>query len=112
MAILASGNYPQNIEELSGQFEGDMVLTKEQMMLVQGVMDTMAERTGLIDESYRWPDNVVPVTLVPGHFDAEHEAHVYLGLRTLESVSCVRFVNRTVETNFVELTVRLTIEFF
>lgn len=105
MAIIASGNYPQNIEELSGQFEGDMVLTNDQMMLVQGIMDTIAHRSGLINEWYRWPNKTVPVTLHTGHFTAEHEAYIYKALRKIESASCVRFVNHTTEINYVELTV-------
>lgn len=82
-----------------------MVLTTAQKRLVQGVMDSIAERTGLINTKYRWPNNVVPVRLTDGHFDAAQEAHVYQALRTLESVSCVRFVNYTSEPNFVQMTV-------
>lgn len=82
-----------------------MVLTPAQMMMVQGVMDKLADRTGLIAENYRWPNLVVPIQLAEGHYNAEQEAHVYKALRTIESVSCLTFVNRTTEVNFVELTV-------
>lgn len=40
-------------EELSGQFEGDIVLSPEQE-------ESISSRTGLINERYRWTNNVVP----------------------------------------------------
>lgn len=82
-----------------------MVLTKEQLNMVQGVMDKIVDRTGLIAENYRWPEKTVPIVLADGHFDAEQEAYVYKALRTIESVSCLLFVNRTIEENYVQLTV-------
>lgn len=88
-----------------------MVLTTAQLMMVQGVMDQLADRTGLIAETYRWPNLRVPIQLAAGHFSADQEAHVYRAVRTIESVSCLIFVNRTTETNFVELTVSSSLNF-
>lgn len=82
-----------------------MVLSNEQQLLVDGLIDEASERTGLVEERYRWPGNVVPVVLTEGHFDEAQTAHVYKALRTLESVSCLRFVNWTVEENYVRMTV-------
>lgn len=82
-----------------------MILTNAQMLVVQGVMDKLADRTGLIAENYRWPNKTVAIQLAEGHFDADQEAHVYKALRTIESVSCLIFVNRTNEETFVEVTV-------
>lgn len=85
-----------------------MVLNTEQQLLVDGLLPPPAagnERTGLIDERYRWPNNTVPVLLTEGQFDAAQEQHVYKALRTIESISCLRFVNRTLEQNFVRMTV-------
>lgn len=102
MAIIASGDYPQNIEELSGQIEGDMVLTSEQEQMVNGVLPS--ERTGLIDTNYRWPDNVVPYEL-NAIFDQAQRDHIVRGLNEIERISCLRFVERTTEVNYVEVTV-------
>jgi len=98
LALIASGNYKQNIEELSEQFEGDILLTPEQEDILSG-----KSRTGLIDTRYRWPDNVVYYSLSTV-FDQEHADHIVLGLREMERISCLRFVERTVEPNYVEIT--------
>lgn len=84
-----------------------MVLNTEQQLLVDGLLPRRPsnERTGLIDERYRWPNRVVPVALTDGHFDESQRQHVWKALRTLESVSCLTFVNHTVEENFVQMTV-------
>lgn len=102
MAVIVSGDYPQNIEELSGQFEGDMVLTSEQEQMADGVK--VSERTGLIDTNYRWPDNVVPYELNEIFSQAQRD-HIVKGLHEIELISCLRFVERTTEINYVEVTV-------
>lgn len=99
MAVIASGDYPQNIEELSGQFEGDILLTSEQEEMIEGV-----KRTGLIDTNYRWPDNVVPYELNAIFSQAQRD-HIVRGLHEIELISCLRFVERTTEVNYVEVTV-------
>jgi len=98
-ALIESGNYKQNIEELSGQTEGDMVLTKEQEDMVAG----KSGRTGLIDTRYRWPDNTIPYVL-SDVFDQAQVDHIIKGLRELERVSCLTFVERTTEVTYVEVT--------
>ncbi|KAL9703163.1 hypothetical protein quinque_006681 [Culex quinquefasciatus] len=76
-------------EELSGQFEGDIVLTEEQEdAIVRG------KRNGLISAAKRWPNNVVPYEIVEEHFTPEQVAYIELGLRTLEQRSCLRFRRR------------------
>lgn len=99
VAIIESGNYLQNIEELSGQFEGDMVLTAEQKRMLTGL-----DRTGLIDTSYRWPNNTVPYIL-SDIFSQEQRDYIELGMREIEAVSCLLFVPRTTEENFVSVEV-------
>lgn len=48
-------------EELSGQFEGDMVMSPEEIEeLVSG---GRGGRTGLINTRFRWPNNIVPYTI-------------------------------------------------
>ncbi|XP_050094471.1 zinc metalloproteinase nas-13-like [Anopheles aquasalis] len=86
-------------EELSGQYEGDMVLTEEQERAVLG-----NRRNGLIATSYRWKDNTVSVQIVEEDFTPEQVEHIRRGMRLLESVSCLRFVPRTAaDTNYVKV---------
>lgn len=93
--------HPQNVEELSGQIEGDMVLTEAQKKAIFSPL----ERTGLINTSYRWPNNVVPYQLVADVFDQAQRDHIHKGLAEIERISCIRFVERTNEETFVEVTV-------
>jgi hypothetical protein len=51
-------------EELSGQIEGDMVLTDEQIE----ELTESSSRTGLINERYRWPGGIVYYELEPRAF--------------------------------------------
>lgn len=92
----------QNIEELSGQFEGDILLTSEQEHIVDGTKQS--GRTGLIDTNYRWPNNVVPYELNAIFSQAQRD-HILKGLHEIELISCLRFVERTTEVNYVEVTV-------
>ena len=48
-------------EELSGQFEGDMVLNQEQMT-------DIVYKNGLIADKYRWKDNTVHYYINEDHF--------------------------------------------
>lgn len=97
-----SGNYKQNPEELSGQFEGDMVLNPEQAEYIFG-----DQRNGLIDTRYRWLNNTVPYNLSSDVFSTAQVAHIELALRTLESVSCIKFVPYTNEVAYVDVTVSI-----
>jgi len=100
-ARIASGNYKQNIEELSGQTEGDMVLTKEQEEQRDGHAET--GRTGLIATRYRWPNKQVPYVL-HSVFSSAQAAYILEGMREIERVSCITFVPRTTQSAYVEVT--------
>lgn len=75
-----------------------MVLTAAQKENLLG-----AGRTGLVDTRYRWPDNVIPYTL-SDVFDEAQVAHIERGLREIEEATCLHFVLRTTETNYVRVT--------
>lgn len=76
-----------------------MVLTTDQERMLNGL-----DRTGLIDLNYRWPNNTVPYVL-SDIFNQAQKDYIELGLRELERVSCVHFVTRTDEANFVSVEV-------
>lgn len=100
MAKLAAGNPSGNAEEVSGQFEGDIILNDEQMNAIMG----KSPRTGLIDTRYRWPNNEVPYVLTGGTFTQAQIDHIRLGLDTLQSKTCLRFVQRTFQTDYITVT--------
>lgn len=100
VALLNSGNFKQNAEELSGQFEGDMILNYEQAKMI-----SLKQRTGLINEKYRWQNKTIPYTLTD-KFSTEQKEYIRSGLDRLEEVSCLKFVPKTSEIDFVNVTVR------
>lgn len=95
----------ENIEQLSGQYQGDMVLSEKQERVLKGM-----DRTGLIDVNMRWPDKIVPYVLSDVFDDAQKE-HIEKGLQELERVSCLTFVPHTDEVNYVRVNVRMPLEF-
>ena len=54
-------------EELSGQFQGDIIITEEQL---QETADNLksGSKTGLRDSKYRWKDNIVPYHIMQPFF--------------------------------------------
>lgn len=76
-----------------------MILSQEQHVDI-----SMPTRNGLIETKYRWPNKTMPYQLSSNHTQEQRD-HIELALRTLESVSCVKFVRRTNEVDFVQLNV-------
>ncbi|XP_065090070.1 seminal metalloprotease 1-like [Ochlerotatus camptorhynchus] len=74
-------------EELSGQFEGDMILTEEQY-------SEMFRKNGMVDERYRWPSNIVFYEIEEQWFNEDQIQYILKGMRLIETVSCVRFQPR------------------
>lgn len=80
-----------------------MVLSAKQQRVLKGM-----DRTGLIDVNMRWPNKVVPYVL-SDVFSNEQKSHIEAGLRELERVSCLSFVERTDEVNYVRVNVRIVV---
>lgn len=81
-----------------------MVLSEKQKRLLKGM-----DRTGLIDANMRWPNKVVPYVL-SDVFNDEQTSHIEAALRELERVSCLTFVPRTDEVNYVRVNVRIFVQ--
>ena len=54
-AYTASVNKPENLEEKGGFYQGDIMNPPELRP---------NSKNGLIDESYRWPNGIVPYTII------------------------------------------------
>lgn len=78
---------------------GDMVLSKEQLdeLLIE-------KRNGLISTNYRWPNKTIPYQLDMA-YTSEQRNFIEIALKTIESVSCLKFVRRTDEQHYVDVTV-------
>lgn len=89
----------QTVGEYGDYFEGDMMLSEEQLEAIFS-----PARNGLISTKYRWPKKTVPYQLSMDH-TKEQRDYIELALKTIESVSCVKFVRRTNQWNYVDVTV-------
>lgn len=61
-------------------------------------------RNGLISTIYRWPNKTLPYTL-PKELSEPQKSQIELALQTMETVSCVKFVERTNQHDYVEVIV-------
>lgn len=61
-------------------------------------------RNGLIATKYRWPNKTL-IYQMSEALSKEQRDYIELALKTMESVSCVKFVRRTNEEDYVEITV-------
>lgn len=52
-------------EQLSGQYQGDLILTQEQLKNYRG---RKQEKTGIKDAFYRWKDQIVPYWINETYF--------------------------------------------
>lgn len=86
------------IEERSGKFEGDLLLSERQRNVIRGVNN----RNGLTNLAMRWTNKVIPVLRTSNHTKEQNDL-IDKALRTLESVSCVKFVWRTNEKDFISM---------
>lgn len=62
-------------------------------------------RAGLIDTRYRWPNNTVVYNMNSPPFEQYEKDLVERSLKSIEDVTCVKFVRRTNEDYYVNLTV-------
>lgn len=81
-------------------FEGDLLLSEQQ----RDAIFRSSSRTGLLNAVYRWPNKTVPYELSPNHTQKDN-AILEIALRKIASVSCVKFVRRTHENDYIALTV-------
>ncbi|XP_029716337.1 seminal metalloprotease 1 [Aedes albopictus] len=76
-----------NAEEIGNHFEGDMILNPEQLMAVKE-----ESRNVLIASKYKWPHNTVHYRIDIEKFDPSQIEYIRKAMDTIESVSCIKFV--------------------
>lgn len=94
------GDYPDESEssEYGDFFEGDMILSEEQMSIVFG------ERNAKVDEKYYWPNATVPYVLCPDH-DIPYRQNIREAMDKIQNVSCIRFKQRKNESDYIQFEV-------
>ncbi|XP_052892970.1 zinc metalloproteinase nas-14-like [Anopheles moucheti] len=81
------------LEEISGHFEGDIILSPEQSNAVQNGY------TALIDLK-KWPNGIVYYTIDTTVFTFAQQNNIRIAMDQIELVTCVRFVPRTTQKGF------------
>lgn len=97
---LTFANYSQEY------FQGDILLTDVQRNLLsnQRVM-----RTGVRNVVSRWPKNINGLVIIPftirddSHYTENEVQIIESAMKTIQSVSCIRFVSRQHEEDFIDI---------
>ncbi|CAH2989829.1 unnamed protein product [Chilo suppressalis] len=90
----------------SGKFEGDMILTDEQIQdLVDGF--SSSGRMATTRANSRWPQSTVVYEFGSGEFNLDQQRYILMVMERLSIRTCVRFRTRTSsDRNFVRITGR------
>ncbi|CRK97806.1 CLUMA_CG011183, isoform D [Clunio marinus] len=90
-------------EELSGQYQGDIVMSPEEVAEYENSRNT---KTGLIATRYSWAGGIVPYRIVESDFTLDQVSYIHRGARRMEEVTCLRFVpyDPKVHNDFITVT--------
>lgn len=81
--------------EYGSKFEGDMDLNDDQLDEISNFRNAKSEH------KYRWPNAIVAYNF-SSNYTADENAWIVRAMEEIERVSCVRFVRRTNETDYVQ----------
>jgi len=100
-------NFDQEGDWMTGKgsedrFEGDMLLTEEQRQLLNGTLPE--ERNGIIDKRRHWKNAIIPF-VISSSFSSSDRAKIMKAINTYHTKTCIRFVPRTNETDYVSIIV-------
>jgi len=84
------------------RFEGDMILTDEQLRQMNGTADV--ERNGQVNTYWRWPNAVVPY-VITGSFSSSDLRKIRKAMDDYQARTCIKFVQRTDEAHYVNIMV-------
>lgn len=76
--------------EYGNFYQGDILLTEQQRK-------AKSSRTGLIDTQFRWPNKTIIYQMSTNH-TKEQQLYIKLAHWAIESVSCIKFKQRTNES--------------
>ncbi|EDS37677.1 meprin A subunit beta [Culex quinquefasciatus] len=85
-------------EQAGDHFQGDIVLTDIQADAVE------SGRTALIGPQYMWPDRIVYYTIRAGDFSLSQITSIKQAVEQISLVSCIKFVERTNQKDYVLVT--------
>lgn len=85
-------------------FDGDMILTAEQKHYLSSPNTDTDNFNGLINKKYRWPNKTIPYQLNSTHTQHQQDL-IKMALKLIETNTCVKFVERTNESDFIQIEV-------
>lgn len=93
------GSSIENVDQISGKYQGDILLTPAQSKALRGT-----SRTGVSDEIYRWPNNIIPYS-IDAVFNENEVDLIETGIERIINATCLNIIKRTDEVNYVRITV-------
>ncbi|CRL03927.1 CLUMA_CG017048, isoform A [Clunio marinus] len=78
-------------EELEREFQGDMIISEEELN----------KFNGRIEERLRWTNNEVPYYINMTYFNSDQAEHIHKAAVYLNSLNCLNFVNRTSQKDYI-----------
>ncbi|XP_071522305.1 zinc metalloproteinase nas-15-like [Panulirus ornatus] len=88
---------------LAGKFQGDIILTRQELARLNAQTPPHVHlRNGVSTPDKRWPDGVIPY-VISKKFDTHERGVIARAMKNYEELTCVRFVPRTTEKDFVHL---------
>lgn len=108
--LLSHGDYVENPEEVSGQFEGDIVLNEKQSEMINIALEKRKANVDLYDREIntRWKDNTVPYGFQGNDvFTLKQKKHMVENWKKIEKISesCIKFKHHTTEEDYILVTV-------
>ncbi|XP_045761296.1 zinc metalloproteinase nas-13-like [Maniola jurtina] len=85
---LESPIYNNSKAEQGTYFEGDMILTTDQM---DAIMFGSIRRNGIRDVTFRWPNATVVYHITEDHFNEKQVKMIEEAMNEISSISCVKF---------------------
>jgi len=84
----------------AGAYEGDMMLTEEQMRQLN---DSSAERNAIKDTNRLWPNGVIPYQFDSTTFSTTDKSRIAQAFAKYAARTCLRMVQRTTQSNYVSI---------
>lgn len=110
--LLEHGAFSENPEEISGQFEGDIILTDEQANYINFQLNNRENLIQAIQYNGKvngqWPNNEIPYVFQRKAFTEAEKTHILTQWKKIEKISksCIRFVERKDQPDFLHVTVK------
>ncbi|CAG7725913.1 unnamed protein product, partial [Allacma fusca] len=92
----------KNMEEMANMFEGDIILSEDQMKEINYATTARVALSGIVGEKYRWEDRVVHYDISSDYSFDEREI-IEGAMEEIADKTCVRFEERDSEDDYLKI---------